>query len=349
MLFRSPSQWVDDLAIILRDGPAELVPEVISVLKKVPAAESEAEELLTELLSVGRDANRPTELRLAAMSVIPGGLKKIDAGLFDLLGRSLDGEQPVSMRAAAVEVLTGAELTSAQLIALSARLATVSPLDIEGLLQAFERSQAETVGVALVRSLIESPARSALRVETLKPRLEKFPPVVAQEAERLYDVLHADRAEQQSRLEQLLVTLPEGNIRRGQAVFLSAKAACYSCHEIGYQGGKVGPDLSHIARIRNRRDLLEAVVFPSASLVRSYEPSTIVTTTGLVHNGLVQSETSDEIVLSTGPDKQVRIPRDEIEEILPSTISIMPAGLDKQLTPQQLADLDRKSACRERV
>ncbi|GAF83132.1 unnamed protein product, partial [marine sediment metagenome] len=74
-------------------------------------------------------------------------------------------------------------------------------------------------------------------------------------------------------------------------------------------------------------------------LVRSYEPSSVVTMDGLVHNGVVREETNEAILLATGPDKQVRILRDEIEEIVPSSVSVMPDGLDKQLSPQQLADL----------
>ena len=44
-------------------------------------------------------------------------------------------------------------------------------------------------------------------------------------------------------------------------------------------------------------------------------------------------------MLSLDAEKTVRIPRDEIEEKNSGTVSIMPTGLDKQLTPQQLADL----------
>ena len=66
---------------------------------------------------------------------------------------------------------------------------------------------------------------------------------------------------------------------------------------------------------------------------------TVDTTSGKVHNGLIRKETSDEITLATGPREEVRIPRGDIEEIRPSTVSIMPSGLDQQLTTQQLADL----------
>ena len=44
-------------------------------------------------------------------------------------------------------------------------------------------------------------------------------------------------------------------------------------------------------------------------------------------------------MLATGPEREMQIATSDIEEVNRSTTSVMPAGLDKQLTPQQLADL----------
>ena len=139
-------------------------------------------------------------------------------------------------------------------------------------------------------------------------------------------------AQQRSRLEETLAALPTGDIRRGQAVFNSTKTSCRACHTIGYVGGKNGPDLTRIGQIRQPRDLLESILFPSASFVRSYEPLAIRTLDGQVHSGVVKSDTPAEIVLTVAADKEVRIARDEIEVAQPGKVSIMPAGLDKQLT-----------------
>ena len=48
-----------------------------------------------------------------------------------------------------------------------------------------------------------------------------------------------------------------------------AKAACVACHTIGYVGGHVGPDLSRVGAIRQERDLVESILYPSASFVQS--------------------------------------------------------------------------------
>jgi putative heme-binding domain-containing protein len=122
-------------------------------------------------------------------------------------------------------------------------------------------------------------------------------------------------------------------------VFHSTKAACFSCHQVGYRGGNVGPDLTRIGAIRSERDLLESIVFPSASFVRGYEPILVATKDGKSHNGLLRKDAPDEILLVIAADKEERIPRSEIEAIEPSKVSVMPAGLDQQLTVQELADL----------
>jgi putative heme-binding domain-containing protein len=122
-------------------------------------------------------------------------------------------------------------------------------------------------------------------------------------------------------------------------VFHSNKAACSSCHKTQHVGSTIGPHLRGIGQRRTERDLIESILFPSASLVQSYESWTVVTTNGRVISGVIQKDAPGELVLSAGPDKTARIPRDVIEEMTRGNISIMPEGLDKFLTEQQLADL----------
>jgi putative heme-binding domain-containing protein len=155
----------------------------------------------------------------------------------------------------------------------------------------------------------------------------------------LYAALDADQAQQKAKLEKLLTAMEQGDIRRGQSVFHSAKAACSTCHSVGYVGGKLGPDLTKIGSIRTERDLLESIVFPSASFVRSYEPVVVMTKAGKQYNGLLRKDAADEVVVATAADQEVHVPRADVDEVQPSTVSVMPAGLDQQLSPRELADL----------
>jgi putative heme-binding domain-containing protein len=85
--------------------------------------------------------------------------------------------------------------------------------------------------------------------------------------------------------------------------------------------------------------LLESVIYPSASFVRSFEPVIITTKDGEDYNGVVRSENDDEIVLVAGASTEQRIARRDVLETRPGTVSIMPQGLDEQLSQQELADL----------
>jgi putative heme-binding domain-containing protein len=163
---------------------------------------------------------------------------------------------------------------------------------------------------------------------------------VKERGEALLKTLHADAAQQAARLDALLAEVRgRGDVRRGQAIFNSARAACASCHAIGYLGGKVGPDLTRISEVRNERDLLEAIVYPSASFVRSYEPVLVTTRGGEDYSGVLRKDGVDEIILATGPQTEVRLARSEVAELRPGTVSVMPQGLEEQLTRDELADL----------
>jgi putative heme-binding domain-containing protein len=207
------------------------------------------------------------------------------------------------------------------------------------LLGAFEKCADETVGLKLIAALKTSPTLTSLSVNAIKLRIAKQPAAVQAQAEELYSRINVDLAKERQRIEEVLPLVRNGDVRRGQLVFARAKASCTSCHQFGYVGGHIGPDLTHVGGIRSERDLLEAIMFPSASLVRSFEPMQIVTKSGKVLNGLVHKDAPDEVVLVASATETIHVPRDEIEEMRPSRVSIMPAGLDKQLTPQELADL----------
>jgi putative heme-binding domain-containing protein len=128
-------------------------------------------------------------------------------------------------------------------------------------------------------------------------------------------------------------------VARGQAVFNGPKAGCYACHAIGYIGGRVGPDLTRIGEVRSQRDLLEAIVFPSASFARGYEPIVVRTRSGAVHLGVLRNnDLDDEVVVATDRD-EIRIPRREIVDMQPGTVSLMPQGFGEVLTRQELADV----------
>ena len=192
----------------------------------------------------------------------------------------------------------------------------------------------------MLAALEQAPGRSNVRPDVLRPRLAKYSPAVQARGESLLASLQADSVKQAQRLDQLIAGMVGGgDIRRGQSLFNSPKAACATCHAIGYRGGKLGPDLTSIGQIRSERDLLEAIMFPNASFVRGYEPLVVTTTAGATHSGVLKAEHPDELVLTIGESQEARIPRAQVADIQPGAASVMPAGYGDQLSRQELADL----------
>jgi putative heme-binding domain-containing protein len=259
--------------------------------------------------------------------------------MFAFLCANVDSSKPVMMRSAAVGVLAKSKLNEEQLLTLTDTIKSAGPLEMTKLLTAFEKSKSEAVGLRLVAALKEAKGLSSLRSDVLTTLLAKYPASVQEQGKDLLALLNVDAAKQGAHIDELLKELKDGDVRRGQAIFNSQKAACFSCHTVGYLGGKVGPDLTSIGQARTERDLLESVIYPSASFVRSYEPYVITTKADETYSGVLKKDATDEVVLATGPDAQMRIARAEITEMRPGTVSVMPAGLEQQLTKQELADL----------
>jgi putative membrane-bound dehydrogenase-like protein len=338
-LKETPSAWCTGLIQVLGKEDDKLVAAAVTTVRAFHVPKAQTASVAAALIKIGRNTGMPLAVRLSALAAVPGGLAPVEPALFTLLRDNLAADQAVSVRSAAVDVLSHAKLSSEQLLALTESLKAVGPTEVDRLLQAFAQSADEKVGLALIAALKASPARASLGVGSVKPNLAKFGEPVQKQAQELFALLNVDAAKQRAKLEQLLGSLKGGDIRRGQAVFNSTKAACSACHAIGYLGGNVGPDLTRIGGIRSERDLLESIVFPSASFVRSYEPVVVITKDGRSYNGVIRKDSPDELVLATGINQEARIARDNIEEMQPSKVSVMPAGLDQQLTVRELADL----------
>ena len=331
-----PDGWVVPLVTALTDMDPDVVNAVLAVIRSAPVPKSASPAIQEGLLRVARDASKPQETRLLAIAAAPDGLASAD--VFDTVRSGLTSEV-VAVRSAAIAAAERTKFDDAQLIALAEVLRAASPIDLPRLLRAFASGGSDAAGGALVAALRASRSRASVRAETLRPVLARYPAGVQREGELLLEALAGENAEQAKRLDALLTTLPQGDITRGQAVFNSSKVACASCHAIGYIGGRIGPDLTRIGEVRTPRDLLEAIVFPSASFARGFEPVVVKTRSGDVRTGVLRNnELPDEIVIANERE-EARIPRRDIVEMQPGSVSLMPPGLADQLTSQELADL----------
>lgn len=127
----------------------------------------------------------------------------------------------------------------------------------------------------------------------------------------------------------------DANAAAGEKVF---GKICANCHRINGNGHDAGPDLSD-TRNRSKLALLYDILDPNSKVEPRFTAYSVLTLDGVVFNGLIVSETSDAVVLKMAEGKQQTIGRAEIDQIKVSDVSLMPEGIEKDVNPQQMADL----------
>ena len=138
---------------------------------------------------------------------------------------------------------------------------------------------------------------------------------------------------------QYKVALRGGNADSGRTLFYERTSlSCVRCHKVGDSGGEVGPNLSGIGLDKTREYLLEAIIHPSRSIAKGYESVLVQTVDGSVISGILRSETDDEMVLATAEGNLIRVPQDDIDDVVPGKSS-MPEDLIKHLNRRELRDL----------
>ena len=121
----------------------------------------------------------------------------------------------------------------------------------------------------------------------------------------------------------------------GRVVF---KKLCAQCHKMYGEGAEVGPDITRNGRA-SFEQLLSNVFDPSLVIGSAYQGLTVVTKEGRVVSGLPAEDSAQRVVLKVQGDKQEIIARSDIDEVVPSKLSLMPEGIEKQLQPKELHDL----------
>jgi putative heme-binding domain-containing protein len=127
---------------------------------------------------------------------------------------------------------------------------------------------------------------------------------------------------------------------RGRAMFAAAK--CYACHRFNNEGGGLGPDLSGVAGRFSVRDLLESIAAPSKTISDQYQAVIIATADGKVVTGRIVNLNGSNLSICPDmldPNRQINVRRENIDEMKPSPVSLMPEGLLDTLDRDEVLDL----------
>ncbi len=216
------------------------------------------------------------------------------------------------------------------------------------LLQDFDR-RTPAVQRAIVRSCIARPGSAQVFVEAV---LAKQVPVTAIDAaaqrrlraytqeplkklvaQALAALTPADRVSVLREYQRSLQLAADP--RRGRTVF---EKNCATCHRIGQLGTDIGPDIAD-SRTRTPEYLLTNILDPNRAVDANFFSYTAVLDDGRILTGLIAAETSASVTLRQPEGKTITLLREDIDVLRSDGVSLMPAGLEKNINPQQMADL----------
>jgi putative heme-binding domain-containing protein len=163
-------------------------------------------------------------------------------------------------------------------------------------------------------------------------------PELSKQVQAIWGTQRAERSPEREKLVgeiRSLLGKTSGDPAAGFAVF---KNVCAPCHKLHGDGQDVGPDITANGR-SDFEQLLSNVFDPSLVIGAGYHAVTVATRKGQIVTGLAVEDNAERVVLKLQGGELQTIPRGEVEEMNIGNISLMPEGIEKQLKPQELADL----------
>jgi putative membrane-bound dehydrogenase-like protein len=296
-----------------------------SLLKKA-GVEKQVGEWSARLLETAGDGARDVAERVNAidlLAMMPG------AGTREGLGKLLRPQEPQDVQVAAVRALSSAPadqllanwaaytgpVRKAVLAALFAR-----PDQIPLILEKLEKNEIRTVELEVHHrdQLLKNP-KGEIRARA-KALLEGK---AANELDELVDQMAPK------------VFALTGDRGRGEKVYMTN---CATCHRLHGQGFKVGADLTSVAG-RDRLSLLTDILNPNKAIDPQFQVYVVKTPKGELISGVIAAETPASITLRRANAEENTVLRRDIAEIKAWPASLMPEGIEKNVSPQDFADL----------
>jgi putative heme-binding domain-containing protein len=297
-------------------------------LGALPEAES-AKALLAKAAGIAADAGRPLPERLDAIRLLVHVPWEAAAPALTAL---LAEDQPQELRLAAVAALSAHGRGEVSRILLSAWKKALP---------------------ALRREILEAMSRRPERVSALLDEIEggrmtpgELGPSLLRQLQNYGDAGIKERAkkliasnlpeERQKVIDRYKEALGKtGDPKRGREIF---RATCAACHRIADIGTLVGPDISDTLT-KAPEQLIVDILDPSRVIDNNYVNYMVRTKAGAVVSGFIASQTASSLTLRRGEGQEDVVLRQDIDEMKSSGVSLMPEGLEKNISPDGMADL----------
>lgn len=322
--FSLVAEWLDSLD--QRNSP--LLTLRSRAPKDLQVALLKLQSVFTAAREVARSEQSPIAARTSALRLLGRGLSHQPEEQ-ELLFGMLAPQQPDELQAAAMSSLSQAG-DPARLLA---EWRTFTPKLrlrlLDGLLsrtaglQAFLKALKE-------RSLPPQEIPLVSRQRLLNHPLDE----VREQALKIFtDRIDADRQKVIVAYETVLKL--KGDSGNGLRVF---QKTCAACHRLADVGQQVGPNLA-VTRDKPPEWFLPALLDPNRGVEAQFLNYTAVTKQGKTYSGILAEESGNSITLvGPGGERHVLL-RNNLDELSSTGKSLMPEGLEKELTPQAVADL----------
>ncbi len=322
------------LLTLLQKQPGELLwwkPALLQGLAKLPkgheAAAQEIAALQSKIDSIIADSKAPLDQRLA---VLPLLASRKWAAVEPVMKNLLTSNQPTELTTATVALLKKFAATS------------TSPLIYDLLPKA---------GPSLKRDLVTILTANATTALELFKRMDKgeFPTAwvdvekrwayqrgkgeMADLAKKLFGEANTDRAKVVT--SYLDAAKKPGDAKKGQQLFATL---CITCHKHGQLGVDVGPPLSDV-KVKPPEALLSDILDPNRMFEARWSGYQIETHDGRSLAGLIQSETTDALVLAMPGGAKETLSRSAIKDMKSLDRTLMPDGLEAVITKEQMSNL----------
>lgn len=341
--------------------------EAAATRKVKPAGELAA----LEKLVVGEGASRDSSLQAAAIhlastwrdAAVSPALQKLalDAEISPKLQRAaIEGlvaigdpasratleqlaasERPWPIRAQAAAGLAGIDLKAAAVAAANILAAATPSDDSADLIDAFlnRKNGADELAAALAdRKLTVDVAKRALRYMYSVGRSDPSLSEVLGNAAGVAADAPPPTPEQVAKI--VADVTAKGNPERGERIFRRKDLNCTKCHSVSRAGGQVGPELSAVGGSSPVDYIVNSILNPNLAIKEQFATRVFELSTGKVLTGIVIDRDEVRVNVRDANGQTVTIPVADVDEEMEGK-SLMPQGLTKFLTYEELLDLAR--------
>ncbi|MCA9134079.1 MAG: HEAT repeat domain-containing protein, partial [Planctomycetales bacterium] len=285
--------------------------------------------LLDEAQQLAGDTAGALQQRLQAIELLNYQRFELAEGV---LGKLLNIQEPPEIQLAAIRALTASGRADIAAMLLD-KYPTLTPgVQAEVVDQLLRRADwVPAVFDAMLAGVVPASRVSESRRSVY---LQSGTEAIRQRAEKLFSADAPGPRKDVLDEYQPALTLT-GDSARGEQVF---QKNCANCHRFGNQGIDVGPSLATVQN-RSASQLLVNILDPSSEVSPDFLEYIVLSLDGQIATGVIVAENASSITLRQAEAKELTILREDIEEMRSSGKSLMPEGLEKVISPQQMADL----------